>query len=104
MATAASATFPPDLSTSTPASVASGWQEATIPSRAMGACRCAYPICGTSFVNPVGERAPLLPQAPPTAYPRGETSRARLAPEYSRDLILREARHRARMAAGHGRH
>src|SRR5436190_24154867 len=44
------------------------------------------------------------PPDPPTGYPRGETSRARLAPEYSRDLILREARHRARMSARHERH
>ena len=41
VATAASTTLPPDFSTSTPASEASGWHAATMPRRPMGACRCA---------------------------------------------------------------
>src|SRR4029453_8846530 len=40
----ASMTFPPALSTSTRARLAGGWQAATMPRRASGAWRCAYPI------------------------------------------------------------
>src|SRR6266849_3324876 len=64
-ATAASTTVPPDLRTSTPASVASGWAAATMPRRPSARGRCEYPICGTL------------------------TSR-----EESGDLVLREDRHR----------
>src|SRR5712691_1691950 len=46
-ATAASATVPPDFKTSTPASVASGCAEATMPRRPRARGRCEYPICGT---------------------------------------------------------
>src|ERR1700675_5000111 len=46
-ATAASTTVPPDLRNSTPASVASGCAEATMPLRPRARGRCEYPICGT---------------------------------------------------------
>src|ERR1700675_2343669 len=46
-ATAASAAVPPVLRTSTPASVASGCAEATIPSRPRAKGRCEYPTSGT---------------------------------------------------------
>src|SRR5687767_11543285 len=72
---AASTTLPPALSTSTPARVARGWHEETMPRRAIGAWRCAYPIWIISA-------------------PREE----------SRDLVLRKHRQGARAPTLHEGH
>src|SRR5262249_26219087 len=75
-ATAASAAEPPAFNTSTPASVASGCAEATMPSRPSAGGRCEYPTSGT----PLSSR------------------------EESRDFVLGKDRHRTLDRALHQRH